>query len=99
MSRRQRGQASVELIGCAVLLALAAVAVLQVLAVVRTRIAAERVADQAAVLVAEGRPLPQALRARARIEQHGDRLVVRMPLPFALPAAPDAATVTVAIPR
>ena len=63
MSRRQRGQASVELIGCAVLLALAAVAVLQLLAVVRTRIAAERVADQAAVLVAEGRPLPQALRA------------------------------------
>jgi hypothetical protein len=82
-----------------VLLALAAVAVLQVLAVVRTRIAAERVADQAAVLVAEGRPLPQALRARARIEQRGDRLVVRMPLPFALPGAADAATVTVAIPR
>jgi hypothetical protein len=99
VSRRQGGQASVELIGCAVLLALAAVAVLQVLAVVRTRIAAERVADQAAVLVAEGRPLPQALRARAQIEQRGDRLVVRMPLPFALPPAPDAATVTVAIPR
>jgi hypothetical protein len=95
----QRGQASIELIGCAVLLALAAIAVLQVLAVVRTRVAAERVAEQAAVLVAEGRPLPAALRSEAVIERRGDRLTVRMPLPFALPPLPNAVSVTAAVPR
>ena len=36
-----------EMIGCAVLLALATVAVLEALTIVRARIAAERVADQA----------------------------------------------------
>ncbi len=41
------------MIACAVLLALATVAVLEALTIVRARITAERVADQAAVLVGE----------------------------------------------
>jgi hypothetical protein len=69
--RRQAGQASVEMIGCAVLLVLATVAVLEALTIVRARITAERVADQAAVLVGEGRPLPASLRGSQ--ERRGDR--------------------------
>src|SRR6476661_10849573 len=64
--RRRSGQASVEMIGCAVLLVLATVAVLEALTIVRARITAERLADQAAVLVGEGRPLPASLRRADR---------------------------------
>ncbi|MFL6050736.1 MAG: hypothetical protein ACJ738_13255 [Gaiellales bacterium] len=97
--RRRSGQASVEMIGCAVLLAVATVAVLEALTIVRARITAERVADQAAVLVGEGRPLPASLRAAARIERRGDRVVVTVPLPVRLPALPAAAVVTTTVPR
>jgi hypothetical protein len=97
--RRQSGQSSVEMIGCAVLLALATVAVLEALTILRARITAERVADQAAVLVGEGRPLPASLRGAARIERRGDRVVVTVPLPVRLPALPAAAVVTARVPR
>jgi len=96
---RDRGQASVEIVACCVVLTLAAIAILQLLAVTRARIEAERIADQAAVLAAEGRPIPSALRARASIERHGDRLVVRVPLPVTLPGAARAETVTTTIGR
>jgi hypothetical protein len=92
-----RGQASVEIVACCVVLALAAIAILQLLAVTRTRIEAELIADQAAVLAAEGRPIPSALKARASIEQRGDRLVVRVPLPLTFPGGPRAETVTTTI--
>jgi hypothetical protein len=87
------------MIGCAVLLALATVAVLEALTILRARITAERVADQAAVLVGEGRPLPDSLRGAARIERRGDRVVVTVPLPVRLPALPAAAVVTARVPR
>jgi hypothetical protein len=87
------------MIGCAVLLALSAVAVLEAFTIVRARITAERVADQAAVLVGEGRPLPASLRGAARIERRGDRVVVTVPLPVRLPALPTAAVVTAKVPR
>jgi len=87
------------MIGCAVLLAVATVAVLEALTIVRARITAERVADQAAVLVGEGRPLPASLCAAARIERRGDRVVVTVPLPVRLPALPAAAVVTTTVPR
>jgi hypothetical protein len=87
------------MIGCAVLLAVATVAVLEALTLVRARITAERVADQAAVLVGEGRPLPASLRGAARIERRGDRLVVTVPLPVRLPTLPSAAVVTATVPR
>jgi hypothetical protein len=57
------------------------------------------VADQAAVLVGEGRPLPASLRDAARIERRGDRIVVTVPLPVRLPALPAAAVVTATVPR
>jgi hypothetical protein len=87
------------MIGCTVLLALATAALLEALTIVRARITAERVADQAAVLVGEGRPLPASLRGAARIELRGDRIVVAVPLPVRLPALPAAAVVTVTVPR
>jgi hypothetical protein len=96
--RREHGQASIELIVCASLLAAAAVAALAVLSTVRAWIAAERLADQAAVLVAEGRPLPQSLRAQARIVQHGNRVTVTVPLPLAVPGLPAPATATATVP-
>ncbi len=99
MTTGQSGQSSVEMIGCAVLLAIATVAVLEALTIVRARITAERVADQAAVLVGEGRPLPASLRDAARIVRRGDRVVVTVPLPVRLPALPAAVVVTATVPR
>ena len=66
---------------------------------VRARIAAERVADQVAVLVGEGRPLPDSLRRAAHIEQRGDRLIVTVPLPVRLPGLPAEQVVTTRVPR
>jgi hypothetical protein len=94
-----RGQASVEIVGCALLIALAALAIVQVLLIARTRLAAERIADQAAVLVAEGKPIPRGLRSQASIEQDGSRLTVRVSLPGSLPVGPSEATVTVQLPK
>jgi hypothetical protein len=95
----QRGQASVELGACALLLALAAVAVLELLAVARARVEAERLADQASVLAAEGIPLPDELRSRARFQRDGRRLRVSVALPVQLPGLPAEATVTTELPR
>jgi hypothetical protein len=98
VTRRQTGQASVEVIWCAALLALTAVVVLELLCVVQARITAERVADQAAVLIGEGRPLPDALRRQARIDHRGDRLVVTVTLPVRLPGLPGREVVTTTVP-
>jgi hypothetical protein len=95
----ERGQASVELVACAAVLALIAVAALQWLAVVRAHIAAERLADQAAVLAAEGRAVPPSLRAGASIVRDGRRLTVRVPVAVALPGVPRDQTATALLPR
>jgi hypothetical protein len=75
---RDRGQASVEIVACCVVLVLAAIAIAQLLAIARTRVEAERIADQAA-------------------ELQGDRVVVRVPLPLALPGGPSDEIVTTTI--
>jgi hypothetical protein len=82
-----RGQASVEIVGCALLIALAALAIVQVLLIARTRLAAE------------GKPIPCGLRSQASIEQDGSRLTVRVSLPGSLPVGPSEATVTVQLPK
>ena len=97
--RRQAGQASVELIACTFILALVAVAAVAALSAIRARLAAERLADQAAVLVAEGRPLPAALRAHARIAVNGRSVEVTVPLPVSVPGLPAAATASATVPR
>ena len=95
----ERGQASVELVACTALMVLVAMAALQWLAVVRAHIAAERIADQAAVLVAEGRAVPPSLRAGATIDHQGQRLTVRVPVAVSLPGLPRSQSATALLPR
>jgi hypothetical protein len=94
---RDSGQASVEIVACCTVLALAAIAIVQLLAIARTRIEAERIADQAAVLVAEGRPIPQSLTRRATIQRRGERLIVSVSVPLSFPGGPREETVTTTI--
>lgn len=63
----ERGQASVELVAGAAVLVAAALAVCQLLLFGAAEQRAGRVAGQAAVLVASGRPLDPGLRRDARI--------------------------------
>ena len=67
----ERGQASVELVAGAALLVAAALAVCQLLLVGAAEQRAGRVAGQAAVLLASGRPVPPGLRREAEIRVHG----------------------------
>jgi hypothetical protein len=85
--KRERGQASIELVVGALGLALAVIAVVQLLLIARARQRALDVADRVAVLEAEGRPVPDGLRREARIERRGDliRVTVRA---AGLPALP-----------
>ena len=74
-----RGQASIELVFAAGLAAVLAVGLLPLFQVWQARTRAERIADQAAVLVAEGRPLPDDVTRGARVRvSHG---TVRVTVP------------------
>jgi hypothetical protein len=95
----ERGQASVEIVACTALLAAVAVAALQWLALVRAHIAAERIADQAAVLAAEGRPIPSSLAAEGRIERRGNRITVRVPVAVRLPGVASDQSAVAVLPR
>jgi hypothetical protein len=77
----QRGQASVELVAGAGLLVAAALAVCQLLLVGAAEQRAGRVAGQAAVLLASGRPLPSALRREAEIQVRGGTVTATVTAP------------------
>jgi hypothetical protein len=72
------GQASIELVFAACLAGLVAVGTLPLFEAWRAQTRAERIADQAAVLVAEGRPVPADVKHGARVEvgPHAVRVVV-----------------------
>jgi hypothetical protein len=89
----------VELVACAAVLVLTAVAALAVLSAVRARIAAERIADQAAVLLAEHRPLPPALHEGAEIRRDGNRVVVIVALRMAVPGLPASESAVAVLPE
>ena len=76
---RERGQASVELVAAAIGLVAAALAIVQLLLLAAAHERASRLADQAAVVLAEGRPLPAGLRREAdiRADRHGVTVTVR----------------------
>ena len=76
----ERGQATVELVAFAAVLAAAAVALHALFVVWAAQSRAQGIADQAAVMVAEGRPVPAALRRGADIRVHGHALVVTLPV-------------------
>jgi hypothetical protein len=63
-----RGQASIEFVFAACLAGALALGLLPLFQVWQARTRAERIADQAAVLVAERRPLPAALTRGARVD-------------------------------
>ncbi len=81
--RGERGQATVELVALAAAFAVAAVCLHALLVLWAAQSRAQGIADQAAVLVAEGRPVPAALRRDADIRRSGRSLVVRMPVSLA----------------
>jgi hypothetical protein len=87
-----RGQASIELVFGACLAGVVAVGLLPLFQVWQARTRAERIADQAAVLVAEGRPLPPALTSGARVEIAGR--VVRVAVPVGVLGHRIAVTAT-----
>jgi hypothetical protein len=75
-----RGQASIELVFAACLAGAIALGLLPLFQVWQARTRAERIADQAAVLVAERRPLPPALIRGARVEVAGRAVHVAVPV-------------------
>jgi hypothetical protein len=90
-----RAQASIELVFAACLAGLVAVGTLPVFAVWRAQTRAERIADQAAVLVAEGRPLPTAVKDGARVEVAGHAVRVAVPVDLLGHAVEVTATVRI----
>lgn len=97
--RDSRGQASVEAVGFALGVFFTAFSIVQALLFAMAETKAERVANQAAVLVAEGRPIPQRLRAEAKIERDGNRLTVRVPTTVPVVLWDSEAVVTVLLPE
>ena len=75
-----RGQASIELVFAAGLAGAVALGLLPLFQVWQARTRAERIADQAAVLVAEGRPLPQQVTRGARVKVAGHTVYVAVPV-------------------
>jgi hypothetical protein len=81
--RAERGQATVELVALAAVFAVAAVSLHALLVLWAAQSRAQGIADQAAVLVAEGRAVPASLRRDAEIRVNGRALVVRLPVSLA----------------
>ena len=94
----ERGQAAVELVAFAALAAMVAVGLQAVLVAWAAQNRAQGIADQAAVLVAEGRPVPDGLRRGAAIRVHGRTLVVTLPVPLAGGLAETTAVARAALP-
>ncbi len=80
---RERGQATVELVAFAVVAVAVAVGVHALLVLWAAQGRAQGIADQAAVIVSEQRPLPPALRHEADIRVRGHTLVVTIPVRLA----------------
>jgi Flp pilus assembly protein TadG len=78
-----RGQAAIELVFAACLAGLVAVGTVPLFQVWQARTRAERIADEAAVLVAEGRSLPAAVTHGAHVEVDGRAVRVRVPVALA----------------
>jgi hypothetical protein len=79
----ERGQATIELVVFAALAAMVAVGIQAVLVAWAAQGRAQGIADQVAVVVAEGRPVPPGLRHDATIRVKGHALVVSVPVRLA----------------
>ena len=78
-----RGQAAVELVFAACLAGLLAVGTVPLFQVWQARTRAERIAEEVAVLVAEGRALPASVRRGADVDVRGHDVRVSLPLTLA----------------
>jgi hypothetical protein len=78
-----RGQAAIELVFAACLAGLLAVGTVALFQVWQARTRAERIADQVAVLVAEGRPLPASVTRGADVDVLGHDVRVSVPVTLA----------------
>ena len=94
----ERGQATIELVVFAALAAVAALGIQAVLVAWAAQGRAQGIADQAAVLVAEGRPVPPALRRDATIHVEAHALVVTVPVRLAGGLAHTSAMARAALP-
>ncbi|HXD71737.1 MAG TPA: hypothetical protein VN615_17855 [Gaiellales bacterium] len=94
----ERGQATIELVVFAALAAMVAVGVQAVLVAWAAQGRAQGIADQAAVVVAEGRPVPAELRHDATIQVRADTLVVTVPVRLAGGLAHTSAVARAALP-
>jgi hypothetical protein len=79
----ERGQATIELVGFATVAAIVAVGLQAVLVAWAAQGRAQGIADEAAVMVAERRPIPDELRRGAAIRVRRHTLVVTVPVPLA----------------
>ena len=94
----ERGQAAVELVAFATLAAMVAVGLQAVMVAWAAQGRAQGIADQAAVIVAEGRPVPGGLRRGAEIRVRGHTLIVTLPVPLAGGLAQTTAVARAALP-
>lgn len=94
----ERGQATIELVAFATVAAIVALGLQAVLVAWAAQGRAQGIADQAAVMVAEGRPIPDALRRRAAIRVRRHILVVTVPVPLAGGLARTTAVARAALP-
>jgi hypothetical protein len=94
----ERGQAAIELVAFAALAAFVAVGLQAVLVAWAAQGRAQGIADQAAVVVAEGRPVPGELRRGASIRVRSHALVVTLPVPLAGGLAHTTAVARAALP-
>jgi len=94
----ERGQATIELVAFAALAAALAVGIQAVLVAWAAQGRAQGIADQAAVLVAEGRPVPPQLRHDATIRVRAHALVVTVPVRLAGGLAHTTAVARAALP-
>jgi hypothetical protein len=78
----ERGQSTIEMAAGGLLMVVGALVAVQLLLVVGAQLRASRLADQAAVRLMEGRPLPARLRRDAAIHRVGRRVVVTVPVPM-----------------
>ncbi len=94
----ERGQATIELVVCAGLAAIVAVGIQAVLVAWAAQGRAQGIADQAAVVVAEGRPVPADLRRDVTIQVRAHTLVVTVPVRLAGGLAHTSAVARAALP-
>lgn len=94
----ERGQSTIEMAGAGLVVVVGALVAVQLLLVVGAQLRASRLADQAAVRLAEKRPLPAALTGNARISRAGRRVIVTVPVPSLLGETSFTVTDTAVLP-